>query len=138
MSVYFLSFRKLIVWKEAQNLSMMIYDVTKSFPFDEKYGLVSQMRRASVSIQTNIAEGNESMKCKDRVHFFVMSKSSLVEVYNFVEFSYQRGLFSKEIYLKLISQLNRTAYLLRKFMVVQEKKVGNRSLSSVSSSSLVS
>lgn len=51
------NFRNLIVWQRSFNLCLRIYDLTKSFPPDEKFGLVSQLRRAAVSIPSNIAEG---------------------------------------------------------------------------------
>jgi four helix bundle protein len=51
------SFKDLLVWQEAHNLVIKIYKVTKFFPREEQFGLISQMRRASVSVTSNIAEG---------------------------------------------------------------------------------
>jgi len=51
------SFQQLEVWQEAHKLVLKVYEVTKQFPDEEKYGLVSQMRRAAVSVPANIAEG---------------------------------------------------------------------------------
>jgi four helix bundle protein len=53
------SYKSLIVWQKAVDLVLRIYETTKCFPFEEKYGLSSQMRRAAVSIPSNIAEGHE-------------------------------------------------------------------------------
>ncbi|MEL7120521.1 MAG: four helix bundle protein [Bacteroidota bacterium] len=61
---------------------MLIYRVTSEFPDHEKYGLVTQMRRASVSVQSNIAEGSARMTKGDQSHFYTMEFSSLMELLN--------------------------------------------------------
>ncbi len=76
------SFTDLNAWKEAHNLVLMIYSITKSFPKEEIFGLVSQLRRAVVSITSNIAEGFSRATDKDKIHFYVMGLGSLTEVQN--------------------------------------------------------
>jgi four helix bundle protein len=71
------SHKRLEVWIKSFELAKMIYEVTKKFPSEEKYGLVSQMRRASVSIPSNIAEGSARHTCKDALQFFIVTRSSL-------------------------------------------------------------
>lgn len=61
---------------------LAVYELTKKFPEDEKFGLVSQMRRAAVSITSNIAEGFSRDSYTDKKHFYVMSHSSLTELQN--------------------------------------------------------
>ena len=73
-------FRKLRVWQEARVLVKEIYEVTANFPKHELYGLVSQIRRAAISIIANIAEGTKRQTSKDKRHFFVMADTSLEEV----------------------------------------------------------
>lgn len=80
--MYTYSFEKLEVWIEAKELSIAIYSITKSFPDDEKFGLTSQLRRASISICSNIAEGTARKSNNDKAHFSVMAFSSSVEVLN--------------------------------------------------------
>ena len=80
--MYVYSFEKLEVWVEAKELSKVIYTVTKDFPSDEKFGLTSQLRRASISICSNIAEGSARKTNKDKAHFTTMAFSSAVEVLN--------------------------------------------------------
>lgn len=80
MHIY--SFEKLEVWKLAKDLCVYIYKLTGTFPNDEKFGLVSQMRRASVSIASNIAEGSSRMSKKDQSHFYTISFSSTIELLN--------------------------------------------------------
>ena len=73
-------FRQLVVWQESKQLCLFIYKNTKQFPSDERFALTSQIRRASYSVMANIAEGNERKCLKDRLNFFNMAKSSLVEL----------------------------------------------------------
>ena len=80
--------RKLDVWLEAHNLVLDVYKITEEFPKYELYGLVSQMRRASVSIVANIVEGTKRKTPKDRRHFFTMSDTSLEETKYYFILSY--------------------------------------------------
>ncbi len=72
--------RKLDVWFEAHKLVLQVYKITEDFPKSELYGLVSQMRRAAVSIVANMVEGTKRKTPKDRKHFYVMSDTSLEEL----------------------------------------------------------
>ncbi len=76
------SFETLDVWKEARKLVVYIYQITKGFPPEEKYGLVSQMRRAVISISTNIAEGSSRESLKDQARFSEIAYGSLLELLN--------------------------------------------------------
>ncbi len=78
------SFEKLIVWQKAHSLVLNIYKMTQQFPKDEIYGLTSQIRRASVSIAANIAEGFGRRGAKDKLRFYNISKASLNEVRYFL------------------------------------------------------
>ena len=74
------TFEDLIVWKKSHDLTLEIYKITKDFPSEEKFGLVSQMRRAAVSIPANIAEGFKRRGSKDKIHFYNISQGSLGEL----------------------------------------------------------
>ena len=80
MKIY--SFEKLECWQDARQLAVWIYTVTKDFPGDEKFGMVSQMRRAAISIASNIAEGTSRKTSKDQSHFSTISYSSTIELLN--------------------------------------------------------
>jgi four helix bundle protein len=80
MHIY--SFEKLDVWKDARQFVTWIYTATSSFPADEKFGLVMQLRRAAVSIVSNLAEGSARTSYKDKAHFSQIAYSSLIEVLN--------------------------------------------------------
>lgn len=73
------SFQDLFCWKEAHALALLIYKITKNFPKEEMFGLTSQIRRASVSIVSNIAEGYGRPTGKDRIKFFWIAYGSLLE-----------------------------------------------------------
>ncbi|HYD91179.1 MAG TPA: four helix bundle protein [Flavobacterium sp.] len=99
MHVY--SFEKLEVWVEAKEFAKSIYVLTSGFPDSEKYGLTSQLRRASVSICSNIAEGSARQSYKDKAHFTTMAFSSALEVVNQLIISTELGFISQNDYLEL-------------------------------------
>lgn len=76
------SFENLDVWKESRKLAVKIYKLTQDFPSEEKYGLVSQMRRAGISISSNIAEGSSRNSLKDQARFSEIAFGSLLELLN--------------------------------------------------------
>ena len=73
-------FTDLEVWKEAHKLTLLIYTSSKKFPKDELFGLVSQIRRAVISIESNVAEGFARFHFKDRLNFYYQSRGSISEV----------------------------------------------------------
>lgn len=76
------SFTDLKAWQEAYGLVLMIYQITKDFPKEELFGIISQMRRAAVSISSNIAEGFSRNSFKDKIRFYYMSQGSVTELQN--------------------------------------------------------
>ena len=76
------TFSDLYVWKEGHKLVLMIYQITKLFPSQEKFALVDQMCRAVVSITSNIAEGFSRQGIKEKIQFYLMAKGSLTEIQN--------------------------------------------------------
>lgn len=79
------SHRDLKVWQLGMEIAELIYRLTKSFPDDEKFGLVSQMRRAATSVPANIAEGNARESTKEYLRFLSFSIGSLAEIETFLE-----------------------------------------------------
>ena len=78
------SFETLIVWQKSHQFVLDIYAIAKNFPKDEIYGLTSQLKRASVSIPANIAEGFGRRGDKDKLRFYNISRASLLEVRYFL------------------------------------------------------
>jgi len=73
-------FKDLVVWQKAHNLVINIYKMTNSFPAEEKFGMISQMRRAAVSVPANIAEGFVKRGIKDKCNFYNIAQGSLEEL----------------------------------------------------------
>ncbi|WP_222984604.1 four helix bundle protein [Flagellimonas meishanensis] len=99
--MYTYSFEKLEVWKEAKEFAKEVYRVTLGFPEDEKFGLTSQLRRASVSVCSNIAEGSARKTNKDKAHFTTLSFSSAVEILNQLILALEFGFVSIDTYKDL-------------------------------------
>lgn len=83
-------FEKLEIWQLAIRLSVKIYKLTNTYPSEEKFGIVNQLRRASASISANIAEGYARVSKKEKARFLEVAYGSLMEVLNFL-------LLSKEL-----------------------------------------
>jgi four helix bundle protein len=80
--MYTFSFERLEVWNKSRLLTKKIYTLTKNFPDSEKFGIVSQLRRAVISVCSNIAEGSSRKSKKDQSHFYNIAYSSLMESLN--------------------------------------------------------
>ena len=88
-------FEDLAVWRKAHQLTIEIYRITKSYPREEKFGLVSQMRRAAVSIPANIAEGFKKRGQKNKANFYNIAQGSLEELRYYITLSKDLGYLSK-------------------------------------------
>jgi len=84
-------FRQLTVWQKAHQLVLKIYQITRQFPSEEKYGLVSQMRRGAVSVPANIAEGFQKKGVKDKLNFYNIAQASLEELKYYMILSQDLG-----------------------------------------------
>ncbi|MFP9099640.1 four helix bundle protein [Flavobacterium sp. RHBU_24] len=87
------------MWIDSKMFTKNIYILTSGFPDSEKFGLVSQLRRASVSICSNLAEGSARSSFKDKAHFTNMAFSSAVEILNQLIISHELGFLSEPNYL---------------------------------------
>jgi len=76
------SFEELIIWQEARKFANNIYNLTKKYPQEEMYSLTSQMRRAAVSVMSNIAEGFDRRTTKEFISFLIIARASVSEVQN--------------------------------------------------------
>ena len=95
---YKFNFLKLEVWQLARVLNRQLFDLTKNFPSDEKFGLISQIRRASVFIASNLADGSAKNSKKDQAHFSTIAFSSTMEVLNLLILAKDLDYINEEVY----------------------------------------
>ena len=91
------SYRDLKVWQRAMDMTVRTYEITRRFPAEEQYGLVSQMRRAAASVPANIAEGQARRSPKEFLQMLGIARGSLAELETFVSLSERLGLIGSEI-----------------------------------------
>ena len=110
------SYQNLLVWKKAMDLVTDVYDCTRKYPPEEKFNLVDQMRRAAVSIPSNVAEGRDRGSDKDFIRFLLIARGSCAELQTQIIISYGQGYLndcSKESLIKQCFEVNN---LLSKFI----------------------
>lgn len=90
------AFEKLNIWQDCRGLSKNVYSDTKGFPGEEKFGIINQMRRASISVCSNIAEGSSRTSFKDQAHFYQLAYSSLMELMNQIILANDFGYLNKD------------------------------------------
>lgn len=118
------SHKRLDVWQKSFELVKLIYEVTKKFPSEEKYGLVSQMRRSAISVPSNIAKGAARQTNKDSLQFFIVARSSLSELDTQIELSYSLKMINSADYQLLAKQINVVDSLLSGFIRYRRARKG--------------
>lgn len=111
----FLNFKKLIVWQLAKEIAIDIYLATKSFPTEERYGLVSQMTRAAISVPSNIAEGSSRSSVKDQIRFIEIAYGSLMELSCQIDISHDLGYLNDEAFCALNKKVDNLSVKLSNF-----------------------
>ncbi len=109
-------YRSLIVWQETKALTVLIYKLTEHFPRSEDFGLKSQMRRASVSVMSQIAEGWVRRSTKDKLHYLEISEGSLLELESQGEVAQAVRYWTKVQYELFDKQRSKTSYLLQRYI----------------------
>ena len=99
------SFKDLIAWKKGHSVVLQIYRITKIFPRDEQFGLVSQMRRCVVSITSNIAEGFSRKNYKDKSQFYSIALGSVTELQNQIQIAFDVGYIKMSNYKDIDERL---------------------------------
>ncbi|MBI2956392.1 MAG: four helix bundle protein [Acidobacteria bacterium] len=106
------SFQELDVWKKGHALTLAIYRMTKEFPKDERFGLVSQLRRSAASIGANIAEGFGRRSTKDFIRYLEIAVGSLEETRNYLLLSRDLGYCDERQFESLRPQLDEVGRML--------------------------
>ena len=105
-------YRDLIAWKKAFELALAIYEKTTHFPVEERYGITAQIRKAGISIPSNIAEGEGRRSRKEFRHFLFISLGSLMEVETQILISDALGYFKPDQAAKLMARTAEVGRLL--------------------------
>lgn len=106
------SYRKLIAYQKAKEVVKRTYKLLKKFPSEERYAMCDQLRRSSVSITSNIAEGINRFSVKDKVHFIEIAFGSLMEVSSQMEIAEELGYITAEDRLSMDGLVTEVAKLL--------------------------
>ena len=117
------SYKELDAWKKSKDLVKEIYIELNSFPSDEKFGLISQIKRASVSVPSNIAEGHGRNHTKDTIQFLHISRGSLYEVETLLIISEDLGFITSEKSTLLQSKISECARILNGLIKYFESKI---------------
>lgn len=116
------NFYELDVWKKGHELTLEIYKITKEFPKEELYGIISQLRRAASSITANIAEGFARYHFKDKIRFYYQARGSVAEVQNFLLLAKDLKFISSEDCKDLCEEANKIIQLINGLIRSIEKQ----------------
>lgn len=108
-------YKKLVVWRESKNLVVLVYKITNNFPKNEEFALKNQIRRAIVSVVSQIAEGWLRKSIKDKLHYLEIALGSLLEVETQMDISNALGFINEKDYLEFDNLRARVSYLLYKY-----------------------
>lgn len=120
-----LSHRDLLVWQKSVDTVDLIYTLTEGWPKHEMYGLTSQLRRASVSVPSNIAEGNGRGSIPDYIRFLYLAYGSLMEVDTQIFIGLRRGYIAPEQEAELMSRVSEIGKMMNGLIRSLRKKNNN-------------
>ena len=106
------TFQSVHAWQKAHEFTLLVYELTKNFPDDERFGLVSQFRRAAVSIGANIAEGYKKIGKADKLRFLNIAEGSMAECMNYILLSYDLHFISEQQFQLLCEVITSAGKLL--------------------------
>lgn len=104
------------VWKKSCELAKVVYETTKLFPADEQFGLTTQMRRASISVPSNIAEGCGRNGAKDSIRFFYIARGGLYEIETQTVLAFQLAFISNDANERILERVTECKKLLNGFI----------------------
>jgi len=118
------NFTNLEVWNESKNLAVDTYKITSIGLISKDFGLCDQLRRAAVSVPSNIAEGEESGRSKKSINYFYISKGSLAELYTQIVIAFEVNYIDEQTLNSFIDKINILSAKLRKLIQYREKNFG--------------
>jgi four helix bundle protein len=117
------SYKDLQVWKRGMGLTTLVYQFSAELPADERFGLVSQMRRAAVSIPANIAEGHQRTSTRDYLRFLSIASGSLAELETLIELASRLYSIRTTSIEELVGQADELGKMLRSLQHRLEEKL---------------
>jgi four helix bundle protein len=121
------SFKDLLVWQKALTLSVLCYQLTKAFPKDEMYGMTAQIRRASVSVPANIAEGHGREHTRSFIQFLRVAQGSLKELETHLMLAEQVNLAPAAALAPAYAMTDEIGRMLRALIRALQEKLGSES-----------
>lgn len=117
-------FEDVIAWQKARVFINHVYNATKGFPAEERFGLTSQFQRAAVSIAANIAEGYKRMGKDDKLRFYNYSQGSLEECRCYIYLSKDFNYISSDEANEMINEIEETSKILNGYIIAIKKRQG--------------
>ena len=116
-------FKKLVVWQKSMEFTKSVYELIRKFPVEERYALADQLRRASASVPSNIAEGNGRTGNRDYAHFLSIARGSLYETITQLELAKELGYIEDYDDVALIAEevSRMLTSMLRKYGIIDTK-----------------
>ena len=105
-------FEKLNAWQESRKMVLAVYQLLKKFPSEERFALCDQLRRAAISVPSNIAEGNGRMAVKEQIHFLEIAFGSVMEIYSQLQLAVDLGYISDEDFKQVKPLIYNTSKLI--------------------------
>jgi len=113
------TFQDVRVWQRAHEMVLKIYKITAEFPNEEKYGLTNQLRRAAISVASNLVEGFKRKSYKDRIHFYNMADGSVEEVKYQLLLAKDLRYIGENLYKKIIEIVEEVSKMLNSWIKTQ-------------------
>jgi len=120
------SYRDLDVWKQSRLLVKSVYQLSKSFPKEEQFGITNQLRRAAISVPSNLAEGSGRNHSKDSIQFFFIARGSLYEIETQLILASDLEFISRKQLDEVLEQVTRCKKLLNGFINYFQKQSTNQ------------
>lgn len=121
--MFIYSFEKLEVWQLSRQMAVDVYHLLQKFPKSEHFGLCHQLRRAAISVPSNIAEGSGRISAKEQLHFIEIAYGSLMEVYCQLLLSLDLDYIDNEDFTKIKNAIDSIAKMLNKLRAYKLKSV---------------
>lgn len=118
------NYQKLDVYKVSKELVCMVYELLKHFPYEEKFAICDQIRRAVISVPANIAEGMGRTSSKEQNRFLEIAYGSLMEVQCHLDISCDIGYITKEAYELVNNHIHRIAIMINRLHAIRSVRVG--------------